>query len=84
MITDTLLPSSIPFSFVDSIAPSPSRLGRMYDTQLMEDNAISNGDMCYIHNKMVYMTIDWKPGYKEDAYTSCIIKALQTYGGNVL
>ena len=58
MIIDTLLPDSIPFSFVDYIASSPSRLGRMYDTQIMEVDDISNGAKYYFHGKIVSMTID--------------------------
>ena len=63
LILNSLLSGSLPLKTVDSIASSASRLGRMYDDQLMGDDNTNHGDRCYLQSKAPTMTLDWKSGY---------------------
>ena len=61
-ILDNMLPGSLPFQFINSIASSHSRLGRIYDTQLLGDDDATTGARRYLQGKQSSMTLDWKSG----------------------
>ena len=83
-ILDSLLPDSLPLKMVDSIAPSTSRLGKMYDVQLVGDNNKNHGDRCYLQGKAPTMTLDWKYGYVQGNNTTVFLDALEISKGKAL
>ena len=84
LILDLLLPGSLPFKIVNSIASSALKLGRIYDAQLMGDENKNHGDRCYLQDKVPTMTLDWKYGYIQDNNTKVLLDALKASSGKAL
>ena len=61
---------------INSIASSASRLGRMYDAQLIGDDNTNHGARCYLQVKAPTTTLDWKSGYVQDKDTKVFLDDL--------
>ena len=83
-IIDALLPGSLPFQFINSIASSYSIMDRVYSNQVSESDEISNSASCYLQGKMSSMILDWKSGYENDPDTKILFTAMRDSGGKAL
>ena len=75
-ILDFILPGSLPFNMVDCIASYASRLGRVYDLQIMADDDMIHDARCFLQSKAPSHTLDWKSGYHADNDTKIIMATL--------
>ena len=83
-IVDALLPGALVFVFIDSIASSESRLGKIYDNCLVKDDDEFHGAHCYFQEKVPSTHLDWEAGYENDAACTAIIATLKSACGKII
>ena len=83
-ILDALLPGFLLICMVDAISSSISRLGRIYDTLLVDDNDTSDGALCYHVKPSPKSDLDWDSVYIQNSDASRLFIALRSLGGKHL
>ena len=81
---DELLPGSLTFNFMNCVASSAPRLGRIYDVHLSNDDDISHGASCYLHDKTPSVLLVRETESFQDSNCTTIINAIKSSGGKII